>query len=226
MPSNGIILAQRHAEHVRTPPRSATARALGLPSAIWLVRQRCRHLDRVFANAADATEIPAGRYRRRLSELGIAGGTPRDRHGWKSRRHNVSNTPNAAPHSRMRLVQIASNTGFRSPGDALITCNTSAVAVCCSSASRCSVISRAFSIAITAWAAKFSSSAICLSENGRTSGRRRADQADRVPSLRSATAEHVRAPDSRPARSSHALIRSIPSHDVGDMNNFHRPRGV
>ena len=31
--------------------------------------------------------------------------------------------------------------------------------------------SRAFSIAITAWAAKFSSSAICLSENGRTSWR-------------------------------------------------------
>ena len=31
-----------------------------------------------------------------------------------------------------------------------MTCNTSAVAVCCSSASRCSVISRVFSIAITA----------------------------------------------------------------------------
>ena len=45
---------------------------------------------------------------------------------------------------------IASNTGARLPGEALITCNTSAVAVCCSSASRCSVISRAFSIAITA----------------------------------------------------------------------------
>ena len=35
----------------------------------------------------------------------------------------------------------------------------------------CSSISRAFSIAITACAAKFCSSAICLSENGRTSGR-------------------------------------------------------
>ena len=52
-----------------------------------------------------------------------------------------------------------------------MTCSTSAVAVCCSSASRCSVSSRAFSIAITAWAAKFSSSAICLSEKGRTSCR-------------------------------------------------------
>ena len=49
-----------------------------------------------------------------------------------------------------------------------MTCNTSAVAVCCSKASRVSVKSRAFSIAMTACAAKFSNSAICLSENGRT----------------------------------------------------------
>jgi hypothetical protein len=32
-----------------------------------------------------------------------------------------------------------SNTGARSPGEALMTCNTSAVAVCCSNASRVSV---------------------------------------------------------------------------------------
>ena len=38
-------------------------------------------------------------------------------------------------------------------------------------ASRVSVISRAFSIAMTACAAKFCNSAICLSENGRTSWR-------------------------------------------------------
>ena len=52
-----------------------------------------------------------------------------------------------------------------------MTCSTSAVAVCCSSASRVSVSSRAFSIAITACAAKFCNSAICLSVNGRTSWR-------------------------------------------------------
>jgi hypothetical protein len=67
---------------------------------------------------------------------------------------------------------IASNTGVRSPGDELMTCNTSAVAVCGSKASRVSVMSRAFSIAITAWAAKFSSNATCLSEKGRTSWRK------------------------------------------------------
>ena len=43
-----------------------------------------------------------------------------------------------------------------------MTCKTSAVAVCCSNASRVSLISRAFSIAITACAAKFCNSAICL----------------------------------------------------------------
>ena len=41
----------------------------------------------------------------------------------------------------------------------MMTCSTSAVAVCCSNASRVSVYSRAFSIAITAWAAKFCNNA-------------------------------------------------------------------
>ncbi len=45
----------------------------------------------------------------------------------------------------------------------LITCSTSAVAVCCSSASLVSLNRRAFWIAITAWSAKVLSSAICLS---------------------------------------------------------------
>jgi hypothetical protein len=72
-------------------------------------------------------------------------------------------------HNRIAFSSIASNTGARLPGDALITCNTSAVAVCCSSASRCSVISRAFSIAITACAAKFRTSSISRGVKGRTS---------------------------------------------------------
>ena len=45
----------------------------------------------------------------------------------------------AAPQRACAFSRIASNTGARLPGEALITCNTSAVAVCCSSASRCSV---------------------------------------------------------------------------------------
>ena len=54
-------------------------------------------------------------------------------------------------------------TGSSSPGELLmITCSTSEVAVCCSSASlrssvrwRSSLSSRVFSMAMTAWAAKF-----------------------------------------------------------------------
>ncbi len=56
----------------------------------------------------------------------------------------------STPQSLCAFSRIASNTGARLPGEVLITCNTSAVAVCCSSASLCSVIRRVFSIAITA----------------------------------------------------------------------------
>ena len=76
--------------------------------------------------------------------------------------------PNAAAHSCIAFSSIASNTGARSPGDELMTPKTSAVAVCCSKASRVSVKSRAFSIAMTACAAKFCNSAMCLSLNGAT----------------------------------------------------------
>jgi hypothetical protein len=74
--------------------------------------------------------------------------------------------PKLASHSRVALSSMASNTGARSPGEELMTPNTSAVAVCCSRASRVSVMSRAFSIAITACAAKLVTSAVCLPVNG------------------------------------------------------------
>ncbi len=49
--------------------------------------------------------------------------------------------------------------------------NTFAVAVCCSNDSRNSFSNRVFSMAMTAWAAKFCTNSICLSVNGRTSWR-------------------------------------------------------
>ena len=73
-----------------------------------------------------------------------------------------------------------------------MTCNTSAVAVCCSSASRCSLNSRAFSIAITACAAKLSNNAISMSENGRTSCRNALMKPSRAPSFRSGTMSMAR----------------------------------
>ena len=57
----------------------------------------------------------------------------------------------------------------RSNVERLMTLSTSAVAVCCCSDCRNSLSSRVFSMAMTAWAAKFSTSSICLSVNGRTS---------------------------------------------------------
>ena len=61
---------------------------------------------------------------------------------------------------------MLSNTGAVSATDWLMTCSTSPVAVCRSSASRVSLNSLAFWIAITAWSAKVLSSAMSLSANG------------------------------------------------------------
>ena len=69
-----------------------------------------------------------------------------------------------------------------------MTWSTSAVAVCCSSDSVSSRVrccsasnSRAFSIAITAWSAKVSTSSICLSVNGFTAAPVEHKQADGNP---------------------------------------------
>ena len=76
--------------------------------------------------------------------------------------------PNLASQMRTAFASMVSKTGSNSPGDVEMTCSTSEVAVCCSSAtSRCSSLSsRTFSMAITAWSAKFVTSSICLSVNG------------------------------------------------------------
>ena len=73
----------------------------------------------------------------------------------------------AGPRSRHR-VEYPLYVGGRAADDL----QHLAVAVCCSSASFVSLNSRTFSIAMTAWSANVSRSLICLSENGRTSGRR------------------------------------------------------
>ena len=93
----------------------------------------------------------------------------------RPRRHDVVAV---ATRKMRRIIGVAqprgvldevSSTGWRSIGERAMTLSTSAVAVCCSSASvssgrlRCSSSSnrRAFSIAITAWSANVSSRAIC-----------------------------------------------------------------
>jgi hypothetical protein len=64
-----------------------------------------------------------------------------------------------------------SNTGAASATELLITCRTSAVAVCRSSDSRVSLKRRAFWIAITACSAKMRSNATCLSVKAPASAR-------------------------------------------------------
>ena len=106
----------------------------------------------------------------------------------------MNSLPKSASHSVCAPSNIASNTGPRSPGDEFMTPRTSAVAVCCSKASRVSVIRRAFSIAMTAWAAKFWSNAICLSVNGWTSLRYKERSPSKTSFFRKATHNAVRAP--------------------------------
>ena len=81
--------------------------------------------------------------------------------------HREASVPNLASQMRVAFSSIALNTGSSSPGELLMTFSTSAVAVCCCERlARSSLSSRVFSMAITAWAAKFVSNSICLSVNG------------------------------------------------------------
>ena len=77
----------------------------------------------------------------------------------------------SAAQSFAAVSSNASNTGCRSKVERLITLSTSAVAVCCLSDCLSSLSNRAFSMAITACAAKFVTSSICLSVKRRTSWR-------------------------------------------------------
>ena len=66
-----------------------------------------------------------------------------------------TSVPNLASQMRVAFASMAWNTGSSSPGELEMTCSTSEVAVCCCSDSRSSLSSRVFSMAMTAWAAKF-----------------------------------------------------------------------
>jgi hypothetical protein len=77
----------------------------------------------------------------------------------------------SASHSRAADSTRVSSTDCRSNVDRLMTFRTSAVAVFCWSDSRSSFSNLVFSMAMTAWAAKFLTNSICLSLNGRTSWR-------------------------------------------------------
>ena len=147
-----LVLAQaaRQARCARRRDRPSRVRSGSPPDRV--LGRKIGDMDEPFASSrcADrgAASGPGGLV---CAELGIGlRGTPRIAAAWNRSPSIDRKVAEAAPHSRIAFSSIASNTGARSPGEELMTCNTSAVAVCCSSASRCSVISRAFSIAMTA----------------------------------------------------------------------------
>ena len=95
----------------------------------------------------------------------------------------------SASHSRDRVLGQRLEHRLEIEVDRPITLSSSLVAVCCSSATRSSLLrasssvnSRTFSMAITAWSAKVLRSAICVSEKGPRLAAPDDDGADRPPS--------------------------------------------
>ncbi len=109
-------------------------------------------------------------------------------------------------HSAAALLAMASNTGWTSVGELLMTCRISLVAVCCSRASLSARLCawdswnrRAFPIAITAWSAKVVRRWICCSENGSDFPPRTTIAPSTRPSWSIGTASVLRNPAARAA---------------------------
>ena len=173
MPSSDSSLRSGTARSVRAPPSSTIARTPAYSGSVGSRRLRSTTVDSGSPRRRRCWRYPV-RQRSVLAarNAAYAGGTAAHaQQRGNARRRRCTSDPNAASHSRMRLFEHRVEHRREVAGRGVDDLQTSAVAVCCSSASRVSVISRAFSIAITACAAKFCSSAICLSENGRTSWR-------------------------------------------------------
>ena len=189
--------------------RSATAAGM---SGTWIVRLQSRDgtpgrstLARPTGMIPRIDEVPIGRAmvpvrpELRSAAMAIA-----------ARSRRIDDSVGVAERER-RSSTMASRTRCRSVGDEAMTRSTSAVAVCCSSASvssllRCSSSSnsRAFSMAMTAWSANVSSSAICRSRE-----RPHLDVADRrIAPIADALAEqrHDRSTDGRHPRSGCRLL--------------------
>ena len=86
---------------------------------------------------------------------------------------------------------MASNTGCTSLGELAMTFRISAVAVCRSSASRVSLNSRTFSIAMTAWSAKVCSSWTWWADKRTRFLARDVDRADRRPVAHQGGEQHA-----------------------------------
>ena len=135
-----------------------------------------------------------------------------------------------ASQRRVAFSSMDWNTGSSSPGELLMTCSTSEVAVCCSSASlrssvrwRSSLSRRVFSMAITAWSAKFVTSSIVLVGEGAYFLAIDGDGADQLALLqhryrRAACGRRRGRPTRRAAQTLRVLFRL--RRDIGELNTF------
>ena len=128
---------------------------------------------------------------------------------------------------RSQLARILSNTGAVSATELLITCSTSAVAVCCSSASLVSLNRRAFSIAITAWSAKVCSRAISARRERPDPVAQQRDHADRLALAQHRHRQHrAEAAPRLAARARRGTRSSMQRNDVARRGSSRRSRNA
>ena len=144
-PSNFVIFAQRHLEHGTNAAELDDSRRLSRLRSVDRLPSRRRH-ERPLAVENRAHGVPwpvdGPLCAQLISHERALQSVHRDGPEFVAI-VRVAELPDVDAAKACAFSRIASNTGARSPGDELMTCNTSAVAVCCSSASRVSVISRA-----------------------------------------------------------------------------------
>ncbi len=138
MPWSSHSIGTQAAE--KLPTCSTVSRAQALDSAIWSLSPICTMLRLRMARPVALLSTGMGKVR--VIVLTIE---PRIAAGCTRPSSRTTTIPRCSvPNSRWQLSRIFSNTGFGSAIELLITCSTSAVAVCCSSASWVSLNSRAF----------------------------------------------------------------------------------
>ena len=160
-------------------PIGTPSRSSGIPSPVrkpnlgWLpasrfwIRQQIVQMDYFALKQCSSNDaLSSRRMRNALEELFEAGaGIWRQWHNSTRRRFNARYVA-IVPRRCSSLIRRAYRGQYSQMVERLITLSTSAVAVCCCRDSRSSLSSRVFSMAMTACAAKFCTSSICLSVNG------------------------------------------------------------
>ena len=175
-PTSSLSLSIGTTSKVRMPASSTPATGSGSPCRYDGSVAHVGDLDRLasFGRRAPGTRPGRGGYRRPLRHCSSQAGGRSPciatvRKPSPSRSHSV---PNLASQMRVAFSSMASNTGSSVAGRAGDDLeHLGGRGLLLQQTSRSSLSSRVFSMAMTAWAAKFVTSSICLSVNGRTSWR-------------------------------------------------------